>query len=365
MASKVLVADDSIVIQKSIGITFAQEDYAVEFVGNGEDALQKLETFAADLVLADVTMPKMGGIELCEKLRALDGTQNTPVLLLAGANDAMTEGKMKACGANGYIDKPFDSNELLLKVKALIDQGPVASASNAATEQPASMAQEETDHPLGAMDDGLDIQIPTMDEPDPNPSEAASLDHDDFEPSSVPDGTAEFVPFSLDDVDDVPASESESRGPQIDFGASMPEEESMNDPFSAAPTKEMNINHHDTTNLPDDPFQADVPEESEEHESIELAQPVAPAPAAEPKMPRADQAQPSTSLDEASSNQTQVTPSAPDTLSLSEEQIENIVAKVFKNVIENIAWEVVPDMAENIIREEIQRLTRDNDTPKD
>ena len=122
MAKTLLLADDSITIQKVVGITFANEDYQIVSVDNGEDALKKAQEIKPDIVLADVVMPKMDGYEVCEKLKNDPSLQTTPVLLLTGAFKSFDEERSKKVGADGHIAKPFDSQSLIDKVNMLVSK---------------------------------------------------------------------------------------------------------------------------------------------------------------------------------------------------------------------------------------------------
>ena len=120
MSKTMLVADDSVVIQKSIGITFAQEDYSITYVNNGDDAVAKAKQMKPDIVLADVAMPKKNGYEVCEALRQDPQVAAIPVLLLAGTHEPFDETRGKSSGANGHVIKPFESQALIERVGEII-----------------------------------------------------------------------------------------------------------------------------------------------------------------------------------------------------------------------------------------------------
>ncbi|MDW7643738.1 MAG: response regulator [Desulfuromonadales bacterium] len=120
MSKKLLLADDSITIQKVISITFANEDYDLIVVDNGDAALEKARTSHPDLVLADVFMPGKNGYELCAAIKQEGGLKGVPVLLLTGTFEPFDENKASACGADGWIAKPFESQALIRKVEELL-----------------------------------------------------------------------------------------------------------------------------------------------------------------------------------------------------------------------------------------------------
>ncbi|MDF1526055.1 MAG: response regulator [bacterium] len=126
---RILVADDSVTIQKVIALTFADEPFEVQSVGTGAEALELVKSWKPDIVLADVIMPQMNGYELCRAVKQLAETSSVPVLLLAGTFEAFDEEEAKSAGANDFITKPFESGELIEKVKTLIVDTPPASLS--------------------------------------------------------------------------------------------------------------------------------------------------------------------------------------------------------------------------------------------
>ena len=144
---KILVADDSVTIQKVIALTFAEEAFEIQSVGTGSDALDKLREWHPDIVLADVIMPQMNGYELSKAIKEDQSTSNIPVLLLAGTFEAFDEEEAKAAGADDYITKPFESGELISKVKnlvGLVDSAPVQGPVAAVPQVPEQVPQEIT-----------------------------------------------------------------------------------------------------------------------------------------------------------------------------------------------------------------------------
>ncbi|MGA9524922.1 MAG: response regulator, partial [Myxococcaceae bacterium] len=120
MPKNVLVADDSITIRKVIGMIFAADDVTITAVDNGIDAIARARELRPDLVLADVTMPGKSGYEVCEALKSDAATQSIPVILLAGTFEAFDEGRARAVHADDHIMKPFESQALLDKARALL-----------------------------------------------------------------------------------------------------------------------------------------------------------------------------------------------------------------------------------------------------
>src|SRR5512140_3352854 len=136
MPKTLLLADDSITIQKVVGITFANEDFKVTTVDNGEDALAKARELRPDIILADIVMPRKNGYELCEAVKGDAQLGATPVLLLAGTFEAFDENRARHARADGHISKPFESQALINKVKELTG-GKVAAPAGAPAGAPA------------------------------------------------------------------------------------------------------------------------------------------------------------------------------------------------------------------------------------
>jgi CheY-like chemotaxis protein len=139
MSRRILLADDSVTIQKVIELTFMDDDYEVRAVGNGDEAIAMLTALKVDFVIADVHMPGASGYEVCR--RSKDLRPEVPVLLLVGTFEPFDEAQARDCGANTYLKKPFDSQELLGRVHELL--GPTVQAPQPAP-APAPHASDTT-----------------------------------------------------------------------------------------------------------------------------------------------------------------------------------------------------------------------------
>jgi len=130
---KLLLADDSLTIQKVVNLTFADEGIEVLTAGNGDLALEMINASRPDVVLADVNMPGLSGYEICERIRNDDLTKDLPVLLLVGSFEPFDEDEAHRVGANGYLTKPFQSIRLLVsQVSDLME----ASTSSSVPDEP-------------------------------------------------------------------------------------------------------------------------------------------------------------------------------------------------------------------------------------
>jgi DNA-binding response OmpR family regulator len=115
---RVLVADDDTKILKVVGEALRQDGYTVMTATDGATALQLCRSWGPHLVVLDVMMPAMDGLEVCSKLRA--GGSQVPVLILSACGDETDRVVGFRLGADDYLTKPFSISELLLRVKAIL-----------------------------------------------------------------------------------------------------------------------------------------------------------------------------------------------------------------------------------------------------
>jgi CheY-like chemotaxis protein len=136
MPKTLLLADDSVTIQKVVGISFANEDIALVTVSNGDDAIARARELRPDIVLADVVMPGKSGYEVCETIKSDPALGHIPVLLLTGTFEPFDEARARRVRADGHITKPFEAQALVDEVNALLAarRSPAAAAA-----QPAPM----------------------------------------------------------------------------------------------------------------------------------------------------------------------------------------------------------------------------------
>jgi CheY-like chemotaxis protein len=120
---KLLLADDSITIQKVVDLTFADEGVSVVCVNNGREAIERLEELAPDVVLADVFMPQMTGYEVCEYIKQNEKLKHIPVMLLVGSFEPFDEEEARRVGANDTLTKPFQSIRRLIDKVGLLVSG--------------------------------------------------------------------------------------------------------------------------------------------------------------------------------------------------------------------------------------------------
>ncbi len=134
MAKRILLADDSLTIQKVVELTFSDGEYDLVCVSNGQRALDKVAEQPPDLILADVVMPEKNGYEVCEGIKANPATARIPVVLLSGTFEPFDRDRAERLGCDAIVSKPFDSQQLLRQVEDLLARAPqdVPSASTMA-----------------------------------------------------------------------------------------------------------------------------------------------------------------------------------------------------------------------------------------
>lgn len=113
----ILVVDDLPKNVQVLGSVLRQAKYNIEFATNGKMALEWVKEKAFDLILLDVMMPDINGFQVCEQIRKIDSFNDVPIIFLTAKTDNESVIKGFEVGGQDYITKPFDSNELLSRVK--------------------------------------------------------------------------------------------------------------------------------------------------------------------------------------------------------------------------------------------------------
>lgn len=346
MAKKILLADDSVTIQKVVELTFMDQDYEVTAVGNGDAAIAALEAGLPHLVIADVHMPGADGYAVCRRAKELSAA--LPVMLLVGTFEPFEESEVAACGANGYLRKPFDSTVLLADAERLL--------AEAGTDGPDSGQGDVVEEP--ASSEGL-----TWDEA-PVSESTAAISHSFSEGGSDEAPLEAISEYELSEVEELPevevaaeessaALESELAGADDgDAAISWDAVEVEPEPLPSEPLPS------ETLPAEPDSLSAATPEAAEtpgpmttEPEPLELE----PAPWAAPQAvsgPGVVAAEAPAAEAPASSNG-----------SAEEELVERIARRVVElmseRVVREVAWDVIPDLAEVVIRDRIRELEAD------
>lgn len=117
---KLLLADDSVTIQRVIELTFSGEDIHVVAVNDGEQAIARIPAEQPDVVLADIGMPRKGGYDVAAFVKGRPDLSHIPVLLLAGAFEPVDQTRAEQVGADGVLIKPFEPRQVIERVKELL-----------------------------------------------------------------------------------------------------------------------------------------------------------------------------------------------------------------------------------------------------
>ena len=328
MSKKILLADDSITIQKVISITFANEDYDLIIVGDGDTAVAKIKEVKPDLVVADIAMPGKTGYEVCEIIKKEPALRHIPVLLLSGTFEPLNEKEAKRVKADDHIVKPFESQELIEKVKNLLSRPPVTAPVE--VEMPPPAPEVKSTLPTDIWEVGDFMGTEETEAPAKSPAATSAAEKDiwgtDFfgEPGKETPQQAkieeEFIELELKEEELHPVEEIKPIPPL--YTPPKPAET-----FKAAPEIKP-------------PAPQPVPK----------APPI-PAPPAAPKIVPP----PITERVEAKIKETAVE-EMPELGAIPKEKLEEVIRKISREVIEEIAWEVIPDMAEEMIKEEIRKI---------
>jgi CheY-like chemotaxis protein len=139
---RLLLADDSVTIQRVIELTFADEDVKVVAVGDGDQAIARLNAEPPDIVLADIGMPGKSGYEVAAFVKRTPRLAHIPVVLLTGASEAVDPARMDGIKCDGVLAKPFEPQLVIGRVKELLSRRDrQASAADAASDRPAKVPQ--------------------------------------------------------------------------------------------------------------------------------------------------------------------------------------------------------------------------------
>jgi CheY-like chemotaxis protein len=310
MPKKLLVADDSVTIQRAVAITFAKEDFVLVTAKSGEEALAKARDQKPDVILCDVAMPAPNGYDVCAQLRSDGSLNGVPVLLLGGISNPVDEAKVREVGATGHIVKPFDTQGLIDRVKQALGAQPTAGKAAAAPAAAAAVAAARGSAPAPAAAAAPAAPRPTV--PTPGPTAAAAAQR-----------SMTMVGIGM------PAMNPPTPAPR---SAPVP---GAAGPGMAAPTPA-----------------AAKPAAAPAPAPAPAAAKPAPAPAPTPAAIRQQV-------------NTPVPVSAPlgaapaaAAASLSGPEHE-LLARMTREVIERIVWEIVPELAETMIKQELEKVMRE------
>jgi len=120
MAKTIMTADDSASIRQVVKMALTEAGYAVVEAVDGQDAAEKFAASPVNMLITDLNMPRLNGIDLIKKIRATPAGKFIPIVLLTTESDGSKKDAGKAAGATGWIVKPFNKDQLLAVVKKLL-----------------------------------------------------------------------------------------------------------------------------------------------------------------------------------------------------------------------------------------------------
>ncbi len=132
MAEKILIVDDEKPIVDSIKYTLYKEGYDVVVSYDGEDALEKVRKENPDLIILDIMLPKLSGLEVCRIIRR---TSNVPIIMLTARGEDMDRVVGLELGADDYVSKPFSMRELVARIKAVLRRAKMSVSTEAKTKE--------------------------------------------------------------------------------------------------------------------------------------------------------------------------------------------------------------------------------------
>jgi CheY-like chemotaxis protein len=177
MRRTILLADDSPTIRRLVTQTFADGNFEIVEVSNGEAAIKALEEVRPSVVLADIYMPGKNGYEVCAYVRNHPRLHATPVVLLVGAFDAFDEETAKQAGATANITKPFEPGVLIELVKSILSAGDESRRAPDPEPEPARAHEPEVElqlpPPPPVVKQPAGIVRPAAPPPPPQPARGA------------------------------------------------------------------------------------------------------------------------------------------------------------------------------------------------
>jgi CheY-like chemotaxis protein len=292
MSRKILLADDSLTIQKVVELTFADTDYEVIAVSSGDELLERLPETQPDIVICDVIMPGRDGYDVCQEIKSSSETLHLPVILLTGTFEPFDRDRALAAGCSEIITKPFEAKKLVETVEQL--------STTAGAPPPATPVDEEDDMEL----DGQVTPPPPIAVPETTiESEAeGELEENDVRHEFDADAVQPEADFFADEA---PAFEETAQSIAIEFDPDTQDEESSfalpdveappdTDEAGERPTEDVNTVASDSwVEVPDPTPSEHFAVEQEPEEDIE-----------DPFSSEADEQQPEEKVDEPFAHET-------------------------------------------------------------
>jgi CheY-like chemotaxis protein len=375
MGDRILLADDSLTIQKVVELTFSGAEWELRTAGSGDRAVGLLPDFSPDLVLADAVMPGLTGYEVCEAVKRLPDGQWIPVVMLTGTFEPFDRARADRAGADAVVTKPFDSHALAGMVRDLIARAREAKA--AAPPLPPPPAPEPLSPPLPEPEPLFEVAGGEAGE-DTGPTGPGAVPYSE-PPAAGP--AADPVPDSMYATTAIPIftpEQVESFRPPLPPEPPPPVEQAIPVPPPAAEGYEMDMGGLDEEAPPRGDIEADIAafERTARIPSAEMRryaerQAASEADAESVEIPPAgaplDIPEPTGELEalakQASLNDlSRMVGASAGPAPLTEDDVDRIAHRVVEllgeSVVRKVAWDVVPEMAERLVRERLAELER-------
>jgi CheY-like chemotaxis protein len=342
MPHRILLADDSLTIQKVIELTFSGTEFELSAVGNGDLALGLLDSCPPDILLVDCVMPGKNGYELCEEIKSRPGGRYIPVILLTGTFEPFDKPRAERAGADSVVTKPFDSQGLASLVRDLVKK---------AAEERAAAPPEPP---------------PAPEPPPPPPPPAEPLPEENLYATSA-------IPVFRETKIEMP---SEAPAAAVEPPPDMPTE-----PLRLPPTPAADY-EMDLGALDDEPPHRDLDEDIAAFEASGRS-------TTRPELWDSPAMKAAAAASEASASPAEHLPSDLEALAaeasltdleslipqsavaasksavagpLSDDDIDRIARRVLElsgeRIVRKIAWDVVPELAERLVKERLEELDR-------
>ena len=335
MGKRILLADDSLTIQKVVELMFSDSEYQLTCVSNGRQALEKVRDEIPDLILADVVMPEKNGYEVCEEIKKNPATARIPVVLLAGTFEPFDRERAERLGCSAIVSKPFDSHQLFRKVESILagkpDDGRATAPPADAPRDTAAGALRATPFPASVPPDPFGAGFAGEDFTGSTRNLRAMGRDEPLESLYGPEDVESALEAFHEVEPTARAADRRAAAAQGSGSASMW--------ITPEPSEETADDEGRTQRI-------DVSEFRPPETSTAIAAEENAAPDADSTQPRRPPAAPATPHE------------------LSDAEIERIAEKVARKLVEKfsdrvvreVAWEVVPEAAELAVRERIREL---------
>jgi CheY-like chemotaxis protein len=348
MPKKLLLADDSVTIQRVIELTFADEDIQVVAVGDGQQAIARIDADRPDVVLADIGMPERDGYEVAAHVKENPQTAHIPVLLLTGAFEPIDEARARAVGCDGVLVKPFEPQMVINRVKDLLaGRRPASLWSTPPGPTGTAVTPHAAGGPLGVV-----AGIPRPEKGGQKGAEPAGMDSLDEYFDRLDAAFAEGD-LAAPSKPEMPAPVGAVRAPdaESEFGSWDIPVERPRPPVAVQPAEPAPAPIRPVVEVPErmtNEAPTIAPELSPVAQSPELADAFAALLAAEQQFVSSDAAP--------SSSPSPAPASAAAAGTTDETAMENVVRRVLARMTEDTVRATVLDVAERLVRAEIDRI---------